>query len=57
MVFGLLLLGEGESYPRRPGDEGEILEAGSERATGHELTKQRLPFGEGTRGVKTQEGV
>jgi hypothetical protein len=57
VVFGLLPCGVEERYPRRAGDTGGILGERSEGATFNELTKECLPFGDGPRGVKTQEGV
>jgi hypothetical protein len=57
VVFGLLLHGVEDSHPRRPGDKGGIFQEGPEGAIDNEMTKQSLPFGDGTRGVKTQEGV
>jgi hypothetical protein len=57
MVLRLLLHGVEESYPRRQGDEGRILEEGLGGAAYDKLTKQGLPFGDGTRGVETEQEV
>jgi hypothetical protein len=57
VVCGLISGGFKECHPRGAGERDEVIREGSERTTFDELTRECLPFGDGPRGVKTEEGV